>query len=283
MRVGTIQEVWRYPVKSMLGEKIDTAHIGSLGLAGDRGYALRDERAGEIRGAKKLTGLLGFAARYLDTPTDSTISPVEITLPDRTTVRTDDTAVHDKISQALGHEVTLWPRQPAANLDHYRRAPSTLEDLQKTLALEPGEPLPSFEGIPPEIFEYVSPLGTYFDAFPLHLLTSASVEALSVHHPDGQFAPQRFRPNIVIAIEDGSSGSVEGTWKGKAVRLGEVEVLIQIPTIRCVMTTLPQGELPKDPLILRTIVQQNSRNLGVYATVKKPGTVQVGDTVEVIS
>jgi uncharacterized protein YcbX len=111
MRIGTIQNLWRYPVKSMLGVQLSDTSLGVLGIPGDRGYAIRDERAGEIRGAKNIPQLFQFSARYLATPSDTHIPPVEITLPDQTTVRTDDATVHTQISQALGREVTIWPRQ----------------------------------------------------------------------------------------------------------------------------------------------------------------------------
>lgn len=280
MRVGTIQSLWRYPVKSMLGERLSTTSVGVLGFPGDRGYAIRDERAGEIRSGKKMTGILQFTARYLEPPTDATLPPVELTFPDRSTARTDDPAIHAKLSRALGHEVTLWPRQPAENLDHYRRRPRPADELRQVLGLEEGEPLPSFEGIPPDLFQYVSPLGTYFDAYPLHLLTTANLHALSAHYPQGQFVPERFRPNIVIATD--SEKDEEAGWKGKILRIGEVELLVGVPTIRCVMTTLPQGTLPKDPRILRTVVQQHGHHAGAYATLKHRGEIRVGDVVELL-
>ena len=280
MRIGTVQSLWRYPVKSMLGEQITTTSIGLLGVPGDRGYAIREERVKEIRSAKKMPNLFRFSARYVEAPTDSHLPPVEITLPNKATVRTDDVQVHARLSEAIGQEITIWSRQPAENLDHYRRSPRPMEETRQVLGLEEGEPLPSFEGIPPDIFRYVSPLGTYFDAYPLHLLTTATLQALSALHPEGQFAPERFRPNIVIATDDESGGNDEPAWKGKTVRIGEVEMLISVPTIRCVMTTMPQGNLPKDPRILRTIVQQHNHHVGVYATVQRPGEIQVGDAVE---
>lgn len=281
MRVGVIQTLWRYPVKSMLGERLDVAPVGPLGVPGDRGYAIRDERAGEIRGAKKIPGLLRFSARYVAEPTDASIPPAEITLPDGTAVRTDDPDVHARLSHALGHEVTLWPRQPADNTEHYRRHPRAMEEIRQILGLEAGDPLPSFEGLPQDIFHYVSPLGTYFDAYPLHLLTTASLRALTAHYPEGQFVPERFRPNLVI--DTAEDGQEEDTWKGKTLRIGTVELLIGVPTIRCVMTTLPQGHLPKDPRILRTVVQHHGHQAGVYATVTRPGVVRVGDPVELLS
>lgn len=282
MRIGTVQSLWRYPVKSMLGERVMETSIGPLGLPGDRGYAIRDERAKEIRGAKKIPTLLQFTARYLETPIDTDLPPVEITLPSQATVRTDDPQVHARLSEAFGYEVTIWPRQPAENVEHYRRQPRAMEEVRQILGLEEGDPMPSFEGIPPDIFQYVSPLGTYFDAYPLHLLTTATLQALSALHPEGQFAPERFRPNIVIATDENSGSNDEPSWKGKIIRIGEVEFLVSVPTIRCVLTTMPQGNLPKDPRILRTIVQQHDHHVGVYATVQRAGDIRVGDSVELL-
>ena len=282
MHIGSIQSLWRYPVKSMLGEKLATTSVGPLGFPGDRGYALRDEQAKEIRGAKKIPGLLQFSARYLDSPSDTRIPPVEVTLPDRTTVRTDAPDANARISHALGRGITLWPRQSAEHREHYRRQERGPEELRQVLGLEEGDPFPSFEGIPEDLFQYVSPLGTYFDAYPLHILTTASLRSLAPHYPEGQFAPERFRPNIVIESAGASDAKEEESWKGKVVHIGEVELQVVVPTIRCVMTTLAQGTLPKDPQILRTLVHHHSHHLGVYATVKRPGTIQVGDEVEVV-
>jgi uncharacterized protein len=281
MHIGAIQTLWRYPVKSMLGEKLDTVSVGLLGFPGDRGYAIRDEQAGEIRGAKKISNLLQCSARYLEPPSETRIPPAEVTLPDRTTVRTDAAETNARMTQALGRPVTLWPRQSAENTDHYRRKKRAPNELREILGLEEGDPFPSFEGIPEDLFQYVSPLGTYFDAYPLHILTTASLRSLAQHYPEGQFAPERFRPNIVIASAGASDEKEEESWKGKVIRIGEVELQVIVPTIRCVMTTLPQGNLPKEPRILRTLVHHHSQHLGVYVTVRRTGTIRVGDRVEV--
>jgi uncharacterized protein len=281
MKVGTVQTLWRYPVKSMLGEQLDTVPVSQLGFPGDRGYAIRDEQAGEIRGAKKIPTLLQCSARYLESPSDTYIPPAEVLLPDRRTVRTDSVDTNVRLTQALGRPVTLWPRQPAENTDHYRRKARAPSELREVLGLEEGDPLPSFEGIPEDLFHYVSPLGTYFDAYPLHVLTTASLHSLTHYYPEGQFASERFRPNVVIASAGASDEKEEESWKGKVIHIGEVELHVIVPTIRCVLTTLPQGTLPKDPRILRTLVQHHSHHLGVYVTVKRMGTIRVGDTVEV--
>jgi uncharacterized protein YcbX len=281
MQIGSIQSLWRYPVKSMLGEKLDTALVSPLGFPGDRGYAIRDEQAGEIRGAKKIPHLLQCSARYLESPSETRIPPVEVTLPDRTTVRTDAADTNARLTQTLGRPVTLWPRQPAENTDHYRRKERNPNELREILGLEEGDPFPSFEGIPEDLSQYVSPLGTYFDAYPLHILTTSSLRSLAQHYPEGQFASERFRPNIVITSAGASDEKEEESWKGKVIHIGKVELQVIVPTIRCVMTTLPQGTLPKDPRILRTLVHHHSQHLGVYVTIKRTGTIRVGDGVEV--
>ena len=79
------------------------------------------------------------------------------------------------------------------------------------------------------------------------------------------------------------TGFIENDWIGRTLSIGsEVRVLVIRPTARCVMTTLSQGALPKDPDVLRTVVQNNQGNVGVYATVARGGTVRRGDAVAVV-
>src|SRR5690606_38604067 len=97
---------------------------------------------------------------------------------------------------------------------------------------------------------------------------------------------RRFRPSVVIDTPD-LSGFAEDDWTGAALRVGEVELVVGDPTPRCVMTTVAQQELRRDPEILRAIARHNRRTnplgtfacLGVYATVTTPGTIRVGDEV----
>ena len=284
--VGRVREIWRYAVKSMGGEKLSDCAVGALGIAGDRGWALRDERAGEIRGAKKLPALLQCAARYLEEPTGDTIPHVLIALPDGAQVRSDDPQVSERISALVGRPVTLHPRRPPADKDHYRRAapdnPDFTAELRSIFGRLPDEPLPDLSVFPPEIFEFTSPLGTYFDAFPLHLLTDASLDALRRKTPSADFDPRRFRANFLIETTNGSEGLLETSWTGRPLRIGNVAIKVEMPTARCVMTTLPQGDLAKQPAVLRTIVREGDQCLGVYATVTEPGQVAVGDPVELV-
>jgi hypothetical protein len=287
MRVGTVKQIWRYPVKSMAGEMLRRADAGQAGIPGDRGWAVRDEERGGIRGAKKIPDLMLLSARYPVPPKVGKAGPAEISFPDGSVVMSDDPAAAERVSEALGRRVTLWPLQPADKLDHYRRGAPDHEDLEQELrsifALEPGEPLPDLSSLPPEIMEYESPPGTYFDAFPLLLLTDASLERLQSLARDSKVDVRRFRPNFLIETSAGSEGFVESAWVGRSLRVGTITVEIASACPRCVMTTLPFADLPHDPDIMRTLVREASQNLGVYATVTEAGRAAIGDPVELVS
>ena len=124
-----VDQVWRYPVKSMIGERVPAAKVGQMGMSGDRWWAARDEVRGGIRGAKKIAELMQLGARFVD----EVGGPVEITLPDGSTVRTDDDDRDARVSAALDHEVTLWPLRPPTDLDHYRRGPADSDDIMEEL------------------------------------------------------------------------------------------------------------------------------------------------------
>jgi len=284
MKIGTVREIWRYPVKSMAGERLDGCSVGPLGVVGDRGWALRDEKAGEIRGAKKLPALMRCAARYVEEPSPARVPAAEIAFPGGDHVRSDDPAASARLSRLLGREVTLCPLEPPENLAHYRRAlpdnPDMLAELREIFGRLEDEPLPDLSVLPPEIMEFTSPLGTYFDAFPLHLLTTASLARLASRNPGARFDVRRFRPNFLVESDDRRAALAELDWCGKVLRVGEARIEVKMPTVRCVMTTLEQGDLAKDPSVLRTIVREADQNLGVYASVVTPGRVVAGDAVE---
>jgi uncharacterized protein len=307
MIVGRVKEVWRYPLKSMAGERLEAAGVGARGLWGDRGWALRDEEAGEIRGAKISPALMLCAARYREEPLAEGEPPhAVITLPDGTETSTDDPKINELLSDLVGRRVTLWPLQPASDRAHYRRAiPAARvvgflsrsrnfrrmaigamrlagkdKELREDFGREPGEPMPDLSALPAEIFEFTSPPGTYFDAFPVHLLTTASLRALARHAPETAWDARRFRPNFLIETSEGVEGLAESGWGGRALRVGALTLKCEMPAPRCSMTIQAQAGIPKDPRVLRTIVREASQNLGMYATVESAGRVAVGDEVE---
>jgi uncharacterized protein YcbX len=284
--VGSVASVWRYPAKSMIGDRFSSLPVSERGVIGDRGWAVRDQVRGGIRGAKKIAGLMRLHARYLHEPQpDASTPPIEITAWDGQRVRSDDEDVNERLSQLLDHPVTLHALRPSTDLDHYRRgAPDTDDvdaELRSMFGREPDEPLPSFEGFPLDVLiEYESPPGTYFDAFPIHIVTDRSLATLSTLAPDATFDVRRFRPNLVVAVEEHVQGDFpEQAWLGRRIRVGDVELEVTRPCPRCVMVTRDFADLRADRQVLRTIVRHADQHVGVYANVIRSGTLESGTSV----
>jgi uncharacterized protein YcbX len=306
--IGRVLEIWRYPVKSMQGQQLDTCVIERNGILGDREWALRDDTAGEITGARKFPILLQCTVRYRKETFDGETPHVDISLPDGSTIGSDAADVNACFSALVGRPVSLWPRQPATNRAHHRRSQPgvalmgilgrsrtmrrVIQGLMRStgidkamrdeLSREPGEPLPDMADFSAEILEFATLPGTYFDAFPLHLITTASLAAMSRINPSSIWDSRRFRPNVVIETAQDLSGLVENNWSGRAVQLGNVRAKCETPTVRCGVPTRPQADLPNDPTILRTIVREADQKLGIYASVVASGRLSVGDLVEVL-
>ncbi len=279
--VGAIAEIWRYPVKSMVGERLDSTDLGARGLPGDRAWAVRDEVRGGIRGGKVIAALMRLSAAYPSAPAGEGSSPAVITLPDGSTCRTSDPDVNERLSRALDHAVSLWPLLPRDALDHYRRGEPTNPDFEQEMRAifgrAPDEPLPDLSAFPPEIFEFESPLGTYFDAFPLLLMSTSSLRVMQSRHPESRFDVRRFRPNLLV--DTSGDGFPETAWAGRRLRIGAAELRLTLSCPRCVMTTHGFADLPKDPGVMRALVKETGGELGVYATVEVPGTVRRGDAL----
>jgi len=130
------------------------------------------------------------------------------------------------------------------------------------------------------VTDFELPAGTFFDLAVVHLLTTATIDRLRVLYPEGRFEVRRFRPNIVVATGPDEEGFVENAWIDHTIAIGdEVRLRVTGPCPRCVMTTLAQGDLPKDAGILRAAAQHNQANVGVYADVIVGGTIRRGDPV----
>jgi uncharacterized protein YcbX len=139
---------------------------------------------------------------------------------------------------------------------------------------------PDIEGLDHRdiVTDFEMPPGTFFDTAVVHLLTTSTIGLLGELYLHGRFEARRFRPNIVVATA--GAGFVENDWIGRTVEIGDtVRLAITEPCPRCVMITLPQGDLPKDSGILRTAAQHNEVNVGVYASVISGGTIRRGDAV----
>ncbi len=267
MSAATVAALWRYPVKSMRGERCNGVLVGAGGVAGDRRYALVDAITGKVASAKNprlWPTLLSFGARYLEPPgTNGVTARVEIALPDGTMRTSDDPAIDTDIGTRLGRRVRLAsvaPPQPM--LEEYW---PDIEDLAHR----------------DEVTEEAMPPATFFDCATVHLLTTNTLKALGTRYPGGNFDVDRFRPNVLLDADDAAEFA-EDAWIGKTVRIG-ADVLLQITggTGRCVMTTLGQGSLPADTGVLRTAAQHHAAHVGVYAEVVRGGSIVLGDVLVV--
>jgi uncharacterized protein YcbX len=286
---ASVSEIWRYPAKSMVGQRIPRATITPDGMLGDRGWAVRDEVRGGIRGAKKISQLMRLSARYVAEPTGALPPPhIEIDLPDGSTVLSSAEDVNARLSAALNHEVTLWPLQPADNLEHYRRgAPDSddaLAELRNMFGRTEDEPLPDLSTLPLEMLaEFESPPGTYYDVYPLHLLTTASLRSLERLTPGSVADVRRFRPSVLVdAPDDPDNPFPEEAWVGHKAALGDAVLEIVGACPRCVMITHQVDGLPTDRALLRTVIREAHQNLGVYATVVTPGDIAEGDGLRLL-
>ena len=275
---GTVKALWRYPVKSMAGNKLDEAAITEGGILGDRAYAVIDGTSGRVGSAKtpkKWAALMSLAADFTSPPEPGApLPPVRIVWPDGTTAASDGGDADARLSETLGRPVTLTAERP------------------ETVSLERLDPLADEETIV-DIGELMM-AGRFSDYAAMHLITTATMARLAELRPDSKFTARRFRPNVTIATPEGESGFVENDWVGRELAIGEdVRLRISDPTPRCSIPTLAQEDLAKDPQVLRTIVEHNRLPVplldgealpcaGVYAFVIRGGIVKRGDAVRVI-
>jgi uncharacterized protein YcbX len=255
----------------MLGEELNSSYVTERGLVGDRSYAVLDQETGKVASAKnprKWGKLFDFRAAFIeDTPqVVESIPRVRITFPDGTHIYSDQADdIDHALSSVLGREVRLM----RANLEK----PSYEEYWPDIEGLAQREKVTD-EAMPPQ---------TFFDIAVIHIFTTSTINRLRGLYPKGRFEVRRFRPNIVVesaSSEEKKNDFIENLWVGKKLMIGEDIVLRVIgPCTRCVMITLPQGDLPNDLGILRTVAQYNRVTAGVYASVHRGGTIRRGDQV----
>jgi uncharacterized protein YcbX len=276
---GSVVSLWRYPVQSMMGEELNASEVTERGLLGDRAYALVDSSDGKVASAKnprKWPRLFEFRAGFVDTVRGAVRMPaVRITLPDGAVVTTEQVDRDESLSRALERPVTLEEAERGQ-----REAVETT--FPNPWAGKAEEYWPDMEGLDyrDTVTDFDLPEGTFFDCAVVHVMTTATLDRLRELYPQGRFEVRRFRPNVVVETFGGVSGFVENAWIGRTVRIGEeVRLNITGPCPRCVMTTLAQGDLPKDSGILRTAARHNEVNVGVYAAVLRGGKVRRGDAI----
>jgi uncharacterized protein len=288
--VGAVARLWRFPVKSVRGEQLEEAELTGRGLVGDRAYALIDVDTGKVVSAKSVKlfpDLFGCRAAFVEPPrAGADVPPVQITLPDGTTVTSDSDDADRVLSAHFRRDVTLARTAPEDyTIDQYH---PDVEDVDPAgyrdtvVAQKLGAAFFAEAGVPSTV-----PVGSFFDLFPVSVLTTSTLEQLSELQPQSRFDERRFRMNVIVGTSE--AGFVENEWIGRELAIGDaVRLKVALPDPRCVMTTLAQEDLPKDTDILRTLTRHNRLRVGdggrfpcagVYAVVAAPGTMRTGDHV----
>jgi uncharacterized protein YcbX len=274
---GTVVSLWRYPVKSMMGEELNSSLVTERGLIGDRTYAVVEKQTGKVASAKnprKWAKLFDFRSIFVDSPSDdvNNVPQIRITFPDGSNIFSDHKEGDDmdsRLSEVFNREVRLMKAS----------------DFE-----EPSyeEYWPDIDGLARRetVTDESMPTKTFFDIAVIHILTTSTINRLRELYPEGRFEVRRFRPNIVVKStseeKNKKNDFIENSWVGKKMIIGEDIVLnITSPCTRCVMITLPQGDLPRDLGILSTVARYNQVYTGVYAAVERGGTIYRGDTVQI--
>jgi len=270
---GTVERLFRYPIKSMRGEERLSVRITPRGIEGDRGWALTDVETGRIVSAKypwKWSRMLSLAARA-----DDGLPDVTITFPNGDEASTLDPGIDERLSGFLGRAVRL----------------SALPSGE--MAIERADPIVAGQFVAEGDREVITrrlnaPVGTFFDYAPLHLITKATLARLGKLAPQSRFDVARFRANLLVDLPD-QPAFVENEWARGRMYIGtQVMLELDLPTPRCAVPTLAQGDLPPDQEIIRTVARYNrisidgaapSACVGAYARVLQGGEINAGDTI----
>lgn len=288
-----VSQLWRFPVKSMGGHQVDEVRVDRRGVHADRLWAVRDLDNDITATARKIPVLLGCSARYAEEPGPAAgpgnVPAVVITFPDGSEVSSNDPAIHGRLSELIGRPVRLTALPPIEDTSAHRlsmrqtKAGFSADEVRRDFGLSESEALPDTSVFTTKqvltLARFSTPPGTFVDLSPVHLLSTASLASLSA---DGAgYDVRRFRPNILVAVDEPAPDFPEAEWVGATVQIGSAAMRVTVPTIRCVVPTRPQPGLELDRALTRQLATRTDRFLGVYADVAEAGVLRVGDEVTV--
>jgi uncharacterized protein YcbX len=290
VRVGTVAQLWRFPVKSMAGEVASAVELTADGVHGDRAYALMDTQSGRVVSAKdvrQFPELLRCRAAFVRPPeVGSEMPPVSISLPDGSQVRSDELEANRRLSAALGRQVQLVREAPADfTVEQHHPDLGAKEPANgpvKTVPSKLGSALFAQLGVPSPVVQ-----GRLVDALPVSLLSLSTLTRMARLQPELRFERERFRMNLIVEPVDPEAS--EASWIGHVLSLGAgIRVEVHIPAPRCVMVTRGQPGIAEDLGVLRALAQHNRMPVpalgmvpccGTYATVTTTGSLRVGDPI----
>lgn len=236
MKIGEVEALFRYPVKSMRGEPVETAALGWHGLEGDRRLAFR--RVGDRSGFPWLTAGR-FPELILYTPlreegSDGGDLPSHVRTPE-------------------GQDLAVFAPELATRIGDRFGSPVEMTYLDRGI----------------------------FDEASVSLISSATV-AEAGRLAGRRTDVRRFRPNILIA----SGPSIpfeEDEWIHGILTFGEdgdaAAIVITNRDERCAMVNFDPDSGQTDKEVLKSIVRARDNRLGVYATVTRPGRLEVGQSI----
>ena len=240
--IGRVSELWRYPVSSMGGERLDAAEIGSGGVAGDRLWGVVDRRDGEVAGPEK-------RRHWRPLPNlSSRLGPAGPQVGDNAGTWHDAGGAEAEalLSAHLGFPAALLPHTP------YETAKDS----------------------------HVAP--RYARADLHLLTTASMTALADLLDDPSEVDVRRFRPNIVIETVPGISGMVDRSFVGKRLAVGPVTIAVSEPCARCSFTAIAQGDLSFEPQVLHRIAQHGDGGFGVLCAVGRGGAVSLGDEVRLV-
>jgi uncharacterized protein len=261
-QVGVVSAMWRFPVKSMIGQPLIEAMVSERGVDGDRQWALRELKYGGIMSARAFPMLLALKASWSGGTADGDDdAAVTIEMPDGRTLATSDPSANAVLSAFLKREVRL------------ERVRTTRPTQAEFAAIMRGEAMP--------------PNRDFFDEDVIHLIASGTLAHLrELQGESHDCDARRFRANILVDTGAVAPGFLEDAWLEGTLELGDqsehrdrIRIAGIRPALRCAVITHPLADLPHDPSILRTAHQHHQAYVGVFAAVASAGTIRIGDPV----
>lgn len=258
--IGTVDSLWRYPVKSMAGEELHEVFVGFAGIYGDRVFAFRSSAS--PKGFPYLTSreqrkLLQYRPRFR--ASDKAARPVNLAEaesipPGATPVYADAEDLMVDVAAPTGETFAIDD-------------PALLKMLREGVSGSPELTLMQSER-------------ALTDCRPVSLFSLQTVKQLG-EEVGTAIDKRRFRANIYLDLN--TPGFAENDWIGRSIRLGSkvvVSVIDRDP--RCVMITLDPDSSEAKPEILKQVAQAHNGNAGLYAVVLVEGTLRKGDAVELL-
>lgn len=241
--LGTVEEIWRYPVSSIGGERLTTVEIGPDGIEGDRCWCIVDSATGAVAAPEKeqrWRPSVFLHARLRDHET-------EIGFPDGDWLPVTDARVDGKLSAHFDFEAAIRP---------YAKA-----DTQTSIPVATNRYEPS----------------------PLHLITTGTLNHLASLIGVSEVESKRFRPTFVLQTDNNGEFHEQRWLGRRIQLGPHVIAAATEETKRCGLTLIAQPGVTENPDILRTILRQNRRNFGIYGNVERSGAVTVGDGVHLLN